>query len=339
MSVQASYQPMSILTERKGRAGLNVPSRTQKEKRLNEEIWKKERMMNMNESTAGIFRRQRQLVVAVLTATLLATPLFTACDTGGEPQESPQGGGLPLSFLTTVEELRTRAELNTANLTTIGVFAYLTDGDFDQSTATPGFMFNQKVERAGNGSPWTYSPVKYWSNNTTDRLSFFAYAPYVDEMATGGSNPSFQEKITAKGFPALTYTVPSAEANQVDLLASVPLMNQTYQGTSGSIGLTMKHTLSKVRFSVKSEVGIKVTALSVNNAPAAATLTFNDDSSGWGGYSGTQTFTATLAGGGTYVTANAADFQTLATFFLLPNKASATFSITYVQDGEPKLEF
>lgn len=69
MSVQASYQPMSILTERKGRAGLNVPSRTQKEKRLNEEIWKKERMMNMNESTAGIFRRQRQLVVAVLTAT------------------------------------------------------------------------------------------------------------------------------------------------------------------------------------------------------------------------------------------------------------------------------
>ena len=103
--------------------------------------------MNMNESTAGIFRRQRQLVVAVLTATLLATPLFTACDTGGEPQESPQGGGLPLSFLTTVEELRTRAELNTANLTTIGVFAYLTDGDFDQSTATPGFMFNQKVER------------------------------------------------------------------------------------------------------------------------------------------------------------------------------------------------
>lgn len=76
MSVQASYQPMSILTERKGRAGLNVPSRTQKEKRLNEEIWKKERMMNMNESTAGIFRRQRQLVVAVLTATLLATPLL-----------------------------------------------------------------------------------------------------------------------------------------------------------------------------------------------------------------------------------------------------------------------
>lgn len=151
MSVQASYQPMSILTERKGRAGLNVPSRTQKEKRLNEEIWKKERMMNMNESTAGIFRRQRQLVVAVLTATLLATPLFTACDTGGEPQESPQGGGLPLSFLTTVEELRTRAELNTANLTTIGVFAYLTDGDFDQSTATPGIHVQSK---GGTGGQW-----------------------------------------------------------------------------------------------------------------------------------------------------------------------------------------
>lgn len=62
MSVQASYQPMSILTERKGRAGLNVPSRTQKEKRLNEEIWKKERMMNMNESTAGFFADRGNLL-------------------------------------------------------------------------------------------------------------------------------------------------------------------------------------------------------------------------------------------------------------------------------------
>lgn len=89
MSVQASYQPMSILTERKGRAGLNVPSRTQKEKRLNEKIWKKERMMNMNESTAGIFRRQRQLVVAVLTATTSRYSAFYRRDTGGRTAGVP----------------------------------------------------------------------------------------------------------------------------------------------------------------------------------------------------------------------------------------------------------
>lgn len=62
---------------------------------------------------------------------------------------------------------------------------------------TPNFMFNQQVKWADASGVWTYSPVKYWPNgidkanaanspsNTaistnTDRLSFFAYAPWVD---------------------------------------------------------------------------------------------------------------------------------------------------------------
>ena len=172
----------------------------------------------------------------MLTATLLATPLFTACDTGGEPQESPQGGGLPLSFLTTVEELRTRAELNTANLTTIGVFAYLTDGDFDQSTATPGFMFNQKVERAGNGSPWTYSPVKYWSNNTTDRLSFFAYAPYEAAPAVGTNKGIVLSGKTDKGIPFIDFTLKDATklTEMVDLVVA-DQHDQKYSENSGTV--------------------------------------------------------------------------------------------------------
>lgn len=284
-------------------------------------------MMKMNKQTA-------------VALTALASSLFSACDAGGGLQEFPQADGMPLSFLTTVEEPQTRAELTTANLTTAGVFAYMTSGSFNTSTATPGYMYNQKLERANNTSPWTYSPVKYWPNNDADKLSFFAYAPYVDESAPGGSNPALSGKTDA-GYPTLTYTVATAEADQTDLLASEPLMNRTYQtsgGTAnGSISLPMKHALTRVKFSVKTEMGIKITSLTVNNVPATAKLTFTSGGFSWGSYTGTKNYTATLAGGGTSVTANASSTDaapTVATFFLLPDKTAATFSITYLQDGE-----
>ena len=297
-------------------------------------------MMNRNELTHGLSggRRRGNPVTTLFAAVMLTASLFSACSAGDEAQEFPQGDGLPLSFLTTVEKPQTRAELSTDNLTAIGVFAYLTKGDFSESAATSEFMFNQKVERTNSTKPWTYSPLKYWPNNDTDKLSFFAYAPYMDGTVSGGSSLAFQRKTTAKGFPTLTYTVPEKEADQADLLVSLPLMNQTYSETGGNIRFTMKHVLAKVKFSIKSEVGIKVTALTVNNVPETATLTFTDNGISWGSYTGTKTCTATLPGGGTNVTANATDALTVATFFLLPGKASATFSITYTQDGDSPLE-
>lgn len=86
-----------------------------------------------------------------------------------------------------------------------GVFAFYHDNSdwaHDVSTILPNFMFNEHVSWAGG---WSYSPLKYWPNETLndnqdpnavmpgsgtpgtnlDKLSFFAYAPYV---ATGGTN-------------------------------------------------------------------------------------------------------------------------------------------------------
>ena len=272
--------------------------------------------------------------------TAVALGLLTAlcgCQTEDDAPHTPQGT-VPIGFSGDVSATRAAGYGSAADLAAIGVFTCFTNGAFSESSSTPNFMYNQKVERqAGDGS-WTYSPVKYWPANATEKLSFFAYAPYVDETTPGGSNPTLSGN-TAKGFPTLAYTVPAAEAVQIDLLASVPLMNQTYDGTGGSVKFTMKHALTKVNVGIKSEVGITVTALSVNNVPATATLTFTDSGSDWGSYTGTKTVNATLAGGGTAVTANAANAQLLATFFVLPQKASATLSITYTQDGTPSMQF
>ena len=96
-----------------------------------------------------------------------------------------------------------------------GVYAYLTeDDDADAgegeakaySGGVPNFMVNEKVLWNSTNLGWYYSPLKYWPNETDhdsqntnatmedpsakvhlDRLTFFAYAPYVpgDAGSTG----------------------------------------------------------------------------------------------------------------------------------------------------------
>ena len=271
--------------------------------------------------------------------TAVALGLLTAlcgCQAEDDAPHTPQGT-IPIGFSSDVPQTRATKEYGSAaDLTDMGVFAYFTNGTFSEGSSTPNFMYNQKVERQADGS-WTYSPVRFWPANTTDKISFFAYAPYVDHAASGGSNPTLSGN-GAKGFPTLSYTVPSAENSQVDLLAAVPLMNRTAPAGE-QVKFKLKHALTKVNVGIKSEVGITVTALSVNNVPATAMLTFTDSGFDWGSYTGTKTVNATFAGGGTAVTANAAGAQSLATFFVLPQKASATLSITYTQDGTPSMQF
>jgi hypothetical protein len=83
-----------------------------------------------------------------------------------------------------------------------GVFGYYTnDGAYDQDNSTPNFMYNEQVTWKSN--KWTYEPVKYWPNefkdgavsDDIDRLTFFAYAPWVDVDITTGV-PPLTTKIT-----------------------------------------------------------------------------------------------------------------------------------------------
>ena len=180
--------------------------------------------------------------------------LFAAgCAPEGDEVESLP---VPLTFSTSVSAQTRAEEITTDNLTAVGIFASLTQGGFNAITATPNFMYNQKLEKSGGA--WTYSPMKYWPDNKKDCVSFFAYAPYVDEKVTSGRNPTFSGS-TAKGYPTLTYSVSNSTKDHKDLLASVPLLDRTYENTAGGrIGFTMKHALSRVKISIKSEMAIKI---------------------------------------------------------------------------------
>lgn len=145
-----------------------------------------------------------------------ATLLFAACTSeSGGPSSNISYDALkaaekadvqtPIAFGTfTPREAVTRVigdEVQLANHYGFGVFAYYTAGAEYSVTAKPNFMFNQQVEAETTGvvpnatavNGWKYSPIKYWPNNTQkdgenttynisdtkDKLSFFAYAPYI----------------------------------------------------------------------------------------------------------------------------------------------------------------
>ena len=118
-----------------------------------------------------------------------------------EARQDGDGERMPVIFNTTSsDQATTRANttenyLKTADLG-FGVFAYYTQNSNYPATNTtlaPNFMYNQHV--TWDAGAWTYSPLKYWPNDfaegdvdgstpaaqgsNQDRLSFFAYGPYV----------------------------------------------------------------------------------------------------------------------------------------------------------------
>ena len=136
-----------------------------------------------------------------------------------------------------------------------GVFAYYTDNnDYDQ-LATPNFFYNQLVKwDETTNSYWKYEPVRYWPNeygssavsDDADRISFFAYAPYVEVNPSsgkltannnGGADESWgitgMSRNTASGDPIIKYIGSFDATKAVDLVWGVN-NTATWQVVNGS---------------------------------------------------------------------------------------------------------
>ena len=118
-----------------------------------------------------------------------------------------------------------------------GVFGYYTDAQDYSAKSVPNFMYNQQVTTA-DGTTWTYDPVKYWPNEygdnaqskDEDKVSFFAYAPFVTcDPATGKVDTSTDatadqwgitgfSKNNAAGDPFVKYIASFDLSKSVDLL-------------------------------------------------------------------------------------------------------------------------
>ena len=154
-----------------------------------------------------------------------------------------------------------------------GVFATYSDGTPGAYAPAqgPNFMYNQKVLWNSTALGWEYSPLKYWPNETAhdaqtpnqatmdtrvDKLTFFAYAPFVASSATpadaalGDLNgvaytshvPDADQygiiKITANDAatdPKVTYRVSKDATKTVDLLWGIaPAGGLNYTAVNGT---------------------------------------------------------------------------------------------------------
>lgn len=202
---------------------------------------------------------------------LLLPLLLWSCGAADTGVDTPEGEAVPVRFSTYIaQSATTRAATQPlSNITDIaslraagfGVFGYYDDNKtYDSSADTPNFMYNQQVVWSTGDKAWTYSPLKYWPNETgtgesdgrTDHLSFFAYAPYLK----GDPRLNFSAN-NAKGDPTVTYTTPNDLGQCLDVLYATkpdgtsPYTDLTKQNVGDSVTFSFHHTMSRLNFNVR----------------------------------------------------------------------------------------
>ena len=266
-----------------------------------------------------------------------AAMLFAAC-TKDDPKKEEVSEKAPqaITFDTYVPNA-TRAGaagvMTTTTLQTTGFGVFAQQGAAYSATADPNanFMYNQAVTI--ENSAWTYTPLKYWPNETatdsngatstdTEGLSFFAYAPYVADATTGTSGITGMSANNATTDPTITYTVATKPSESVDLLwgvaptgglsytnvanttttvtAGLPLINLLKPAKEQKIKFLFKHALARL--------GMTVVA-AVDQIPAGGTL-----------------------GAGTKIYVNSVKITDAATTATIPS--SATLNLNNTSKGE-----
>ena len=129
-----------------------------------------------------------------------------------------------------------------------GVLAYYTEQTDFANTNKPNFMWNQKVTH--NGTNWEYTPVKYWPTKGGDKVSFFAYAPYV----AGDNNKGIVlSGNSVAGAPTATITLPEKSSKTIDFVAAVQ-MNKTHdnrENANNNVSFTLLHEMTRVKVQAK----------------------------------------------------------------------------------------
>lgn len=212
-------------------------------------------------------------------------------------------------------------DLKTSNVG-FGVYAYYTGQEtwqeYKNSSSTPlvpNFMNNTQVTYDNSESSWTYDPLKYWPNNTNDKVSFFAYAPYSNSNAN----------ITAPTNGVIPFKVANTVKDQIDLTAATePQLNKTKNSNGdldGKVEFSFKHVLSRIEFTLQAAADqldaggnintgttITLTKIVIGDAEHTADITDDYDkfytnadysilNNEWSNKSGMQAFTLTSENG------------------------------------------
>lgn len=134
----------------------------------------------------------------------------------------------------------------------------------DSNPNHPDVMNNQRVDVSETAGVYTctYTPRRFWSKNSKETISFFAYYPYD----AGGTGYTIKSDLTkdSDGMGTLRFRCSEDYTEQVDFMVSDLCMNQTKPGNvltgsapadEGKVRFTFHHQLAQVRINT-----IKVTS-------------------------------------------------------------------------------
>ena len=222
----------------------------------------------------------------------------------GEDEWERLSGDAPIAFSSNVSDPRTRTSLYPTS-DNFRVFAFYQPGSggdpgaWQPLTWTSNFMYNQEVTYSGGS--WTYSPVKYWPNNSENTLTFWAYAPYFGEydeetnhvlrLRTGNSGSDYGNNTA--GVPDVQFTTNAAASH--DLMMSDLATNQSYRGgepATGTVTLNFRHVMCLVDFNVyKVDPGddyeMRLRSLSIEDIYFTAVYKQSIATPAWRNHSGT----------------------------------------------------
>lgn len=140
-----------------------------------------------------------------------------------------------------------------------GLFAYdQGTADFANVTLKPNYMYNTEVSYSGG---WSYSPIRYWSNDASNQYSFFAYAPYNGDV---DDNTYVLSTNAQTGTPKITYKMAASSADMIDFVAGQTMDITKYgdpdvqkSSTTGDpavVSLNLKHQLTRATFYAKTGI-------------------------------------------------------------------------------------
>lgn len=191
------------------------------------------------------------VTIIVLTVITLS---FVACDKNDTLPVS-EGNGMAISFSSNESKTRVSQIITTSVINQMMLFASFSHGNFSEITST-NYMYQQLVNKGGNGL-WEYSPVMYWPNNDTDKLTFFAITP----TPTPDNGIVATTDVTSPGYPAFTITPALSSAQQTDFCVAVPVLNATYEDpdgdgdttndTDGQVSFNFKHAMARIKFAAR----------------------------------------------------------------------------------------
>ncbi|MFI3285623.1 MAG: fimbrillin family protein [Rikenellaceae bacterium] len=142
-----------------------------------------------------------------------------------------------------------------------GIMGYATEATAwadAAATANPNLMYNQSV--VYDGSAWTYSPTKFWSNVDDHNYTFFAYAPY--SSTDGQYGITLASDNDDAGAPQIKFELQESAADMIDFVAGQEI---DIEQQKDAVKFNLKHQLTRVTFSAKTNIIDENTSVIVNS--------------------------------------------------------------------------